>query len=118
MRAQSGEFRPVLAAIGGPEHRRVFNACIHLVGIRQRWFKVPYTLELPRMWRAVVPLVRARYALVRELVADRRPRFSAVIGPLYHLAKPARGLRSVDPVRVYRRALHVVDLPPGEVRPF
>src|SRR6185312_10838603 len=68
--------------------------------------------------RAVVPQVRAGVtARVREVVADRLPGEPAVVGPLDDLPEPARVLRSVDPVRVRRRPLEVVDLPPAEVRP-
>src|SRR6185437_4925747 len=41
----------------------------------------------------------------------------AVVGPLDELSEPARVLRGVDPVRVLRRSLEVVDLPAAEVRP-
>src|SRR5581483_2301046 len=64
----------------------------------------------------VVPLVRARHAVVRELVADRGPRRAAVVRALHDLAEPAAALRSVDAVRVGRRAFHVVDLPAREMR--
>src|SRR6185437_11872848 len=75
-------------------------------------------LELPRLGRAVVPQVRAGVAArVREVVADRFPGEPAVVGPLDDLPEPARVLRGVDPVRVRRRPLEVVDLPPAEVRP-
>ena len=54
---------------------------------------MPNAFELPRMLRAVVPLVRAGVALVGELVADRLPRFAAVVGPLDLLTEPATALR-------------------------
>src|SRR5262249_39791071 len=77
--------------------------------------EVPDALELPGVGRAVVPLVRARDAVVLELVADRLPRLAAVIGSLDHLPEPAAGLRRIESVRVDRRTLDVVDLPPREV---
>ena len=110
------------------------------VGIGQRRLEVPDALELPRVLRAVVPLVRGeRLAglgrrVVDELVAlalghavrrrgrlaGRRarlvPRLAAVVGALDDLPEPAAGLRRVDPVRIDGRALEVVDLPAGEVR--
>src|SRR5487761_304342 len=73
--------------------------------------------ELPRMRRPVVPLVRAGDAVIAELVADRFPGRAAVIRALDHLAEPPARLRRVQPVRVGRGPLHVVDLPAGEVRP-
>ena len=78
---------------------------------------MPDARELPRVRRAVVPLVRARDALVRELVADRLPRLAAVVGALDHLPEPAARLRRVEPVRVRRRSLEVIDLPARKVRP-
>src|ERR1700733_9764119 len=64
----------------------------------------------------VVPLVGAGRALVGELVTPRRPGRAAIVGPLDHLPRPAAGLRRIQPVRVGRRAFHVVDLPAREVR--
>src|SRR5437660_1602655 len=43
------------------------------------------------------------------------PCLAAVVGALNDLAEPPAGLRNVDPIGIYRRALHVVDLPAGEV---
>ena len=68
------------------------------------------------MRRAVVPLVRARHAVVDELVADRLPRLPAIARPLQHLPVPAGRLRRVDAVGVRGRAFEVVDLPAAEVR--
>ncbi len=61
------------ASVGGTEHRCIFHTGVHGVGIAQRRLKMPHALELPRMRRAVVPLVRARHALIAELVAHRVP---------------------------------------------
>src|SRR2546425_10759936 len=44
------------------------------------------------------------------------PRLAAVARALDHLSKPPARLRRVQPVGVGKRALHVVDLPAGEVR--
>ena len=68
---------------------------------------MPDALEFPRMLRAVVPLMRARDAVVNEFVAlthrhslrvysraaaRRVPAFAAVIGTLDDLSKPCAGL--------------------------
>ena len=45
------------------------------------------------------------------------PGFAAVVGALDDLPEPAAGLRGVDAVRIDRRALEVINLPAGEVRP-
>ena len=58
----------------GAEQRRVFDAGVDRIRIRQRRLEVPDALELPRVRRAVVPLVRAGHAVVGELVAHRLPR--------------------------------------------
>ena len=101
--AQSGELVPLVAAVDGAEQRRVLDAGEHRVGVGGRRFEVPHARELPRVRRAVVPLVRSGNALVAELVADRRPRLAAVVGALDQLTEPARRLRRVQPVRVNRR---------------
>src|SRR5450432_1179215 len=77
---------------------------------------MPDALELPRMLRAVVPLVRARDAVVDKLIADRLPRLPAVVRALNLLPEPAAGLRRIQPVRVNRRTLHVINFPPRKVR--
>src|SRR5260370_35108709 len=48
--------------------------------------------------------------------AGRLPRLAAVARALDNLSKPPARLRRVQPVGVGRRALHVIDLPAGEVR--
>ena len=115
--AQPGQFLPVLPAVGRPEQAGVLHPGVDGVGVVQRRLQVPDPGELPRVRRAVVPLVRARLALVAEIVADRLPGRPAIVGPLDHLAEPAAALRGVEPVRVGRRPLDVVDLPAGEMRP-
>src|SRR5437879_10405325 len=98
---------------------------------------MPDALELPGMLGAVVPLVRGegfagvRRRVVDELVAlagrhafgrlahrapGRLPRLAAGAGALDDLSEPPARLGRVQPVRVDRRALEVVDLPPREVR--
>src|SRR5580692_1392016 len=99
---------------------------------------MPHPLELPRMLRAVVPLMRCERfagfirAVVDELVAGgfrrtgrgrfsgRRPRlmpgFAAVIRALNDLPKPAARLRGVKSIRVGRRTFHVINLPARKMR--
>src|SRR4051812_315043 len=55
--AQPWQFLPVLAGVNGAEERGVLHAGIDCIGIAQRRLDVPDALELPRMRRAVVPLV-------------------------------------------------------------
>ena len=89
--AQSGEFLPRLSAIGGAEQGGIFHPGVDRVRIGQRGFQMPDSLELPRVRRAVVPLVRAGVALVDELVAHRLPRLAAIVGALDQLPEPAAG---------------------------
>src|SRR3990172_2427374 len=77
---------------------------------------MPDALELPRVVRVVVPLVRAGLALVLELVADGLPVLAAIVGAVDHLAEPIARLRGIDPVGIDRRPHDVVNLPPPEVR--
>ena len=112
--AQTRQLVPRLAAVGRLEHRGVFDAGVDRVGIGERRLEMPDALELPRVRRAVVPLMRARHAVVLELVADRLPRLAAVVGALDHLAEPAAALRRVDAIRVRRRPLEVIHLPAAE----
>src|SRR5579872_373011 len=76
---------------------------------------MPDAGELPGTLRAVVPLVRAGDAVVRELVAHRLPGLAAVVGALDLLPEPPAGLRQIEPVRIGGRPLDVVDLPPRKV---
>src|SRR5579864_8194805 len=98
---------------------------------------MPHSLELPGMLRAVIKLVRgerlARLGrhIVDEFVARRLgwtgrnrlsrrcsrliPRPAAIIGCLNDLPEPSARLRCVQTVRIGRRSLHVINLPPGEV---
>ncbi len=70
MGAQSGDLGPVLPAVCGMEEGGVLHSGVYLIRIAKRWLNVPYTLELPRMRRAVVPLMGAGNAVVGEFVAD------------------------------------------------
>src|ERR1700682_829657 len=76
---------------------------------------MPDALELPWARRAVVVEVRAGCALVGKLVAYGIPGHTPVVGALDDLAEPARVLGGIDPVRVNRRPLDVIDVPAGEV---
>ena len=113
---QAGELRPRLPTIGGAEQRGVLGAGIDGVGVGERRLEMPDPLELPRVRGAVVPLVRAGIAVVSELVADRRPGLAAVLGALDLLPEPTARLRTINPIRIGRRTLDVVNLPAGKVR--
>ena len=97
---------------------------------------MPHALELPRVLRAVVPLVRGerlavfRRSVVNELVARARrhglrpglyfasgrlPGLAAVVGALDDLPEPAAGLRRIEAVGIDGRPLDVVHLPAGEM---
>ena len=56
--AQSGEFLPVLPAVGRAENGGVFHSGVNRVGIGERRLEMPHPLEFPRMLRAVIPLMR------------------------------------------------------------
>src|SRR5256886_638652 len=135
--AQPRELLPRLAAVARAEQAGVFYARICGVRIGEGRLEVPDPLELPGVLRAVVPLMRGqRLAGVRRRVVDelvalagghafgrlrhatpgRLPRLASVAGALDDLSEPPARLRRVQPVRVDRRALEVVDLPPREVR--
>src|SRR2546422_11153833 len=75
---------------------------------------MPDPLELEGARCAVVPLMRARLALVDELVVERLPGLAAVTGPLDYLPVPSGGLRRVDAVRIGGGSLVVGKLPSGE----
>ncbi len=68
--AQAGQLVPGLAAVGRAEQRGVLDAGVDDVRIGQRRLQMPDALELPRMLRAVVPLVRReRLAGLARLVS-------------------------------------------------
>ena len=113
--AQARQLGPGLGAVGRVEERGILDAGINRIGIGQRRFEVPDALELPGVRRPVVPLMRARNAVVGEVVPRRLPGFAAVVRALDNLAEPARRLRGVETVRIGRRSLEVIDLPASEV---
>src|SRR5438552_8655056 len=102
MFAQPGELLPIGAAVSGAKQRRVLDAGVHGVGLRQRRLEMPDSRELPWMRCAVVPLMRSRNAVVRELVAGGLPRLAAVVRALNELSEPAAALRRVQSIRVNR----------------
>src|SRR5690606_18718007 len=73
--AQPGQLVPRLASIGRAEDCCVFHTCVGGVGVVERRLHVPDALELPRMLRTVVPLVRGKRlavlfgSVVDELIA-------------------------------------------------
>src|SRR5262245_942733 len=76
---------------------------------------MPDPLELPRVRCAIVPLMRAGDAIVRELVSHWLPGLAPIVGTLDLLPKPAAGLRRIQPMRVNGRAREVVNLPAAKV---
>ena len=114
--AQSGQFLPGLASVAGLKQRGILGAGEDGIGIGERRLEMPDALEFPRMLRAVVPLVRARRALVFEFVADGFPSFAAVIGALHLLAEPSAGLRGIKAIRRGGRTLEVIHLPTRKER--
>src|SRR5687767_7187658 len=101
---------------------------------------MPHSFELPRMWSAVIKLVRRKWfagfggGVINKLVAfahghtfrrhDRRtrwrsglqPRLATVVRSLNDLPEPAAGLRRENAVRIHGRAFDVINLPAGEMR--
>src|SRR5260370_27343201 len=101
---------------------------------------MPDAFELPRMLRAVIPHVsRQRFAgfrrgIVNEFVAlafghavgsGRRlarrcpwlyPGLAAVVGALNDLSEPGARLRRIQPVRINRRTLDVINFPARKMR--
>src|ERR1700692_903177 len=94
---------------------------------------MPHALELPRMLRAIVELMRGERlasrvrSVVDELVARGlrgtgrgrfsgrsprlMPRLAAVIGALNDLPKPTAGLGGIKPVGIGWRSFYVIHLP-------
>jgi hypothetical protein len=68
------------------------------------------------MLGAIVPLVSAGNTIIIEFVAGGFPGLSTVIGALHHLAKPAAGLRGIQPIRFNGRAFDVINFPTRKVR--
>ena len=105
--AQPGQLEPCRTAVFRFEERGIFHPGVDMIGIAERRFEVPDAFEFPRMLRAVVPLMRARDAVVNELVALahrhplwiccrpaawRIPCFAAVIRALNDLSEPSARL--------------------------
>src|SRR5947208_14709742 len=114
MIAKPRQLLPCLASVDGTEERRVLDAGEDRVRVSQRRLQVPDARELPGVLRAVVPLMLAGNAVVGELIADRFPRLRTVVRALHYLPVPTSGLRRVNPVRIARPHLQVVDLPARE----
>src|SRR5712692_1800190 len=115
MGTEGRQLAPALATVGRLEKRGVLDARVYRVGVALRRFQVPDALELPGMRGAVVPGVRARRALIGELVADGLPGLAAIVRALQDLAEPTAGLGGIQPVGVSRRSLEVIDLPAREM---
>src|SRR5882762_3054040 len=118
MASESGKLQPRLSPIGCAEYCGVFHPGVYGIRISQRWFKMPDSFELPRVRRAVVPLMSAGNAVVNKFVTYRLPSLAPVIRALDLLPKPAAGLRCIQPVRISGRALQMVDLPAPKKRPI
>ena len=138
--AKSRKLLPGFAAVFRTEDGGILDTGVDDVWFGERGFNVPDALELPRMLRAVVPLVRGeglagfRGSVVDEFVAfglgrSSRPRggfargcsrldpsFATVIGALDNLPEPAAGLRGVNAVGTRGRSFHVINLPAGKMR--
>src|SRR4029079_14402350 len=67
--AESRQLGAGVAPVRRAEDRCVLDTRVDRVGVGQRRLEVPDALELPRVRRAVVPLVRAGHAPLTELVA-------------------------------------------------
>src|SRR5438552_11333947 len=113
---ETRQLLPRLPTVDRTEECCILDAREHRVQVRERRLEVPDARELPGVLRAVVPLMRSGDAVVRELVADRVPRLPPVVRALNDLAMPPGGLGRVQPVRIDRRRVEVVDLPPREQR--
>src|SRR5438105_405922 len=83
------------------------------------------------MLRAIIPHVRADFAMVEEAVAaprrrsarrgrghaiGRHPRLAAIVRALDDLPEPPARLRGVNAIRIRRRTLEVIHLPAAEMR--
>src|SRR5688572_10813721 len=115
---------PRLTTVRGAKQRSIFDARVNSVWIVERRFKMPDSFELPRMWSAIVKLMRGERfsglfrSVVNKLIAlahrhsfgrhNRRagrcsrlePRLAAVVGALNDLSEPAARLRSVNAIWV------------------
>src|SRR4029077_13855811 len=95
--AQGGQFLPGAPAVAAPEQAGVLDPRVDRVRVVKRRLEVPDPGDLPRVRRAVVPLVRARLAFVAEVASGRRPGCAAVVGSLDSLAQPAAGVAGANP---------------------
>src|SRR5262249_26798268 len=135
--AQAGEFLPALATVARAEQGGVLDPGVDGIRIFQRGFEMPHSLELPRVLRAVVKLVRGEglagfgSCVVNEFVAlahgealwarcypasGRLPGLAAVARALDHLPGPTTRLRGIQAIRVSWRPLHVIDLQARRLR--
>src|SRR5207249_12267882 len=99
---------------------------------------MPHALELPGMLGSVVELMRRQWlsglrrSVISEFIAlafgrlpgghlrtaaGRLPGFAAIAGALDHLPEPAAGLRGIQPFRISRLPLQVIDFPACKKRP-
>ena len=88
--AKAGELPPGEAGVGGAEEGGVFGTGEDGIGAGEGGLQVPDALELPRVRRAVVPLVGSGVAGVAELIANGCPREAAVVRAL---GRPGRTSR-------------------------
>src|SRR5919106_2373748 len=124
---------PRLPAVRCAEQCGVFHSGINSIRVIEGRFEMPDALELPGTLCPIVPLVRARHALVDKHVAlplwhtvrthqilrlrsRRLPRFAAIIGALDDLPEPRARLRCVNAVRLNRRTFHMINLPARKMR--
>src|SRR5438309_5984771 len=103
--SQCRQLVPALATIGGAEERRIFGTRVNGVRVAEGRLEVPDSLELEGTRRSVIPLMRARLAVVGEFALHRLPGFAAIVRALDHLPEPAGILRRIQPVRVGRGPL-------------
>lgn len=113
--AKGGEFLPGVAPIGGAKEGGIFHAGVDGIGIVEEGLEVPDAFEFPRVLGAVVPFVRADFALVLKVVADGFPSEAAIVGALDDLAEPTAGLGGVEALGIHGGAFDVVDFPSAEV---
>src|ERR1700716_4607547 len=112
VQAHPRELVPGPATVHRAEQGGVLHSGVDGVRVGQRGFEMPYPSELPGMLRSVVPLLSARDPVVREFVSDRLPGRATVLGALNGLPEPAPRLGRIQPIRINRRGLAVIDLAP------
>jgi len=113
--AEPRHLAPAPAAVAERKERRVLHAGEDAVRIGQRGSRCQTRANSTdgacRRTTGGCPGRRRSGTRSRPAPGD-----TSIVGALDELPEPACGLRRVDPVRVGRRALHVVDLPAREVR--